>query len=125
MLSSVSRIIVTNYSHNFNKIFSSTFTITSIHPTIFLKFYAKILFCFDTIPQPLFYLTKITRHNFYKTYKIFEKFGGVSRTFSISSLKFLQKLASHYEKLQNMSQIFHLQWETIDLRFLSMGSRRT
>ncbi len=72
-----------------------------------------------------FNLTKITRHYFYKTYKIFENVDGVSRTFSISSLKFPLKLASHYEKLQNMSQVFHPRWKTIDLRFLSVGSCRT
>ncbi len=100
--------------------FSPTFTITLIHPTIFVKFCAKILFCFDTVPQPLFFnLTKITRHCLYKTHKIFEKFGGVSQTFSISSLKFLHKPASHYEKSQNMSLVFHPQWEAIDLQFLS------
>ncbi len=47
----------------------------------------------------------------YKIYKIFEKPDGVARTCSISSLKFLLKLASHYEKLQNMSQVFHPRWE--------------
>ncbi len=55
---------------------------------------------FFLVPQLLFFnLTKITRHYFHKTYKIFEKFDVVSRTFSISSLKFLLKLASHYEKV--------------------------
>ncbi len=49
----VSRIIVTNYSHSFNKIFSPTFTITLIYPTVFLKFCARILSRFDAIPQPL------------------------------------------------------------------------
>ncbi len=49
-----------------------------------------------------FYFTKITRHYFTK-HKIFEKSDGVTRTFSISSLKFLLKLASHYEKLLNTS----------------------
>ncbi len=43
----------------------------------------------------------------------------------LSSLKFLFKLASHYEKLQNMSEIFHPWGETIDLWFLFMGSCRT
>ncbi len=46
------QILVTNYSHGFNKIFSPTSTIALIHPTIFLKFCAKILFCFDSVPQP-------------------------------------------------------------------------
>ncbi len=69
--------------------------------------------------------TKIRRHYFYKVYKIFEKFDGVIRTFSISSLKFFLKLASHIKKLRNMCQVFHLRWETINLRFLFMGSRRT
>ncbi len=80
-------IIVTNYSHSFNKIFSPLFFFVSaqFHNHFFLN------------------LTKIMRHYFYKTYKIFEKFDGVLWTFSISSLKFLLKLASHYEKLQNMS----------------------
>ncbi len=85
---SVSRIIVTNYSHGFNKIFYRTFIITLIQPTIFLKFCAKILFCFDTVLRPHFFflnVTKIVRHYFYKTYKIFEKFDGVSRTFSINT----------------------------------------
>ncbi len=49
----------------------------------------------------------------------------VSQTFSISSLKFLLKLASHYEKLQNVSQVFHSRWETLDSWFFSMGSCRT
>ncbi len=123
---SVSGIIVTNYFHGFNKLFSPTFTITLIRPIIFLKFCAKILYCFDTVPQLLlFKLTKITRHYFYKTYTIFEKFERVSRTFSISSSKFLLKLSSHFKKLLNMSQVFHLRWETIGLQFWSMGSCRT
>ncbi len=62
---------------------------------------------------------------FYKIYKIFEKFDGVSRTLSVSSLKFFLKPASQYEKLQNISQVFHPRRETIDLWFLSMGSCRT
>ncbi len=49
----------------------------------------------------------------------------VSGTFSVSSLKFLLKLVSHYKKLQNMSQVFYPRWETIDSRFLSTDSCRT
>ncbi len=114
---SVSKIIVINYSHGFNKIFSLTFTITLIRHTIFLKFYPKILFCFDTVSQNFFKnLTKITLHYFYKTYNIFDKFNGMSRTFSISSLMFLLKLALHCENLRNVPQVFHPQWETIDSR---------
>ncbi len=117
--------ILKNYPRVFNKIFSLTFTITLIHTTIFLKFCAEIFLCFFTVSQSFFFnLTKIMRHSFYKTYKIFEKFE-VLRTFSISSLMFLLKLASHYKKLQNMSQVFHPQWETIDLQFLSLSSCRT
>ncbi len=85
----------------------------------------KFFFLFRQFHNHFFFLTKITRHYFDKTYKIFEKFDRVSGTFSISSLKFLLKLASYYKKLQNMSQIFHPQWETIGLRFLPMGSCRT
>ncbi len=121
---SVSRIIVTNYSQSLNKISSPTFTITYIHSTIFLKFCVKILFCYDTVPQLLFFF-KSRNIIFTKLVKIFEKFDVVSRTVSISSLKFLVKLVSHYEKLQNMSQVFHPRWETINLRFLSMGTCRT
>ncbi len=33
----------------------------------------------------------------------------------LGPLKFLLKLPSYYDKLQNMSEVFHPQWETINL----------
>ncbi len=85
--------LVSRFQQNFLPHFHG---ITLIHATIFLKFSAKALFRFDTVPQPFFLnLTKITRHYFCKTYKIFEKFDRVSQTFSVSSLKCLLKLVSH------------------------------
>ncbi len=110
------------FQNNCNKLFSQFqqnflrgFTVTLIHPIIFLKFYAKILFLFRPSSSTTFFfnLTKIRRHYFYKTYKIFEKFDGVSRTFSVSSLEFLLKLASHYEKLR--SQVFHPRRERLTI----------
>ncbi len=97
-----------NSPHNFSKILCKNFffLLTQFHNYFF------------------FNLTKIMRHYLYKTYKIFKKFNGISRTFSINSLKFLIK-PSQYENFQNMSKVFHPRWETIDLRFLSMVSCRT
>ncbi len=82
------------------------------------NFLQKFFFVSTQFHNHFFCFTKITQHYFYKTCKIIKKFDGVSQTFSISSLKFLLKLASHYEKLRNISEVFHLWWETVDLWFL-------
>ncbi len=97
-----------NSSHNFPKMFCK-------HSFLFLL----------SSTTTFLYFTKIRRHYFYKTYKIFKQYDGVLRTFSKSSWKFLLKLASHYKKLQNMSRVFHQRWKTIDSRFLSMGGCET
>ncbi len=85
---SVCGIIVTNYSHRFQQNFLAHFHHYFNSPHNFPKILWKNSFLFrHSSTTTLFInLTKITQHYFYKTYKIFEKFDAVSRTFSISFL---------------------------------------